>query len=162
MLQKIKIAILNKANKKQFVRIWRSNLKNYKLTKLIYKNRKVWARPEILKKLFSRKNIGYKRVPEKGYGKTLVTKKDIVKHEFKLWRRVLEDEQDLDRLMTLIKKRYNKVKNKDKRLPYQRIGISVGTDEKKKVVFINRDTGRENTKEQEEYLSTVIYIDRGE
>ena len=151
--QKITIAILNTARKKQFTKILRKSLKNYVKTKFLHEGRIVWAKPDLLKKLYSRVNIGFSQ--EKGI--TEITGKKFVRSKFSLWRKVINDEKDLDRLMILLKERFHRIHKTFKHLPAQRIGITIGTSDKIKRQYYNKDTNRKRSKESMDTISTKTY-----
>jgi len=151
--QKITIAILNIARKRQFTKILRTNLKNYTKTKFIHEGRIVWAKPDVLKKIYSRVNIGYSQ--KKGI--TEITEKKFVRSKFSLWRKVIIDEKDLDKLMISLKKRFYRVHKTFKQLPAERIGITIGTSDKIKRNFWNKETNRKRSKELVDTISTKTY-----
>jgi len=153
MRQKINIAIINSIGRKQFVKIFRENLGSYKKTKLKYDGRTVWGKAKNLKKLYSRAGIGVK----KQKGVTEISGKKYVRYSFSLWRKKIESEFDLARLMILLKRRYNKVKNFNKTLIAQRIGVFVGTSDKIKKEYFYSATKRKRHKEVVDIISTATY-----
>ena len=151
--QKITIAILNSLRKKQFTKILRTSLNNYVKTKFIHEGRIVWAKPDLLKKLYSRINIGFSQ--KKGI--TEITNKKFIRSKFSLWRKVINDEKDLDRLMILLKERFHRIHKTFKQFPAERIGITIGTSDKIKRQYWNKETNRKRSKELMDTISTKTY-----
>ena len=130
-----KIKILNITNNKllpKLTTILRKNLKNYVQVGADGR-RKVWVRVQSYKKVFNflRRPIPTIKIKPK-YGTIEYSKKNYAFYEFKFKKYNLYDEHSINKFMVFIRKKYNKIINKDKYFNMQRIGVRITTDLRQK------------------------------
>lgn len=157
-MQKIKIYTLLRSGQIKAVKILRSSLSNYIKSRYKKDGKIVWAKPDILKKVYEKYKpkklkIGYTNTK----GRTQMMNKLFSRYEFKLWRKKLIIEADVEPLMKNLIKKFKKIRNNDPELGAVRLGLALGTDKKEKVKFTNKDTGRKKSKEIKDTISTMTY-----
>jgi len=135
------------------VRILRKNLKKYSKTAYEVDGKQLWAKPEVLKKLYSKRT----KIPKVKRGYTKFTERKFRQYSFPLNRKKLNDVTDIPHLMKIIRKKYALVSKKHLTFPAQRIIMHFGTTEKTTFTKRHFKTKRERTRENVAKISTHNY-----
>jgi len=83
--------------------------------------------------------------------------KPFLRFRFALWRYKITDEERLVELFRKLLKKYQIVKDQGKKYPTQRIGLSIASSDKQYQTFTRSTTGRQNTVEMYDVISTSTY-----